>query len=447
MKRMITGVLLAAAIALPLSLISAPTASAGVSISISVGYAPPLLPWYPQPPCTGYGYYWVPGYWGWGPYGYYWIPGAWVYPPVVGFLWTPGYWGWWGGRFWWHPGYWGIRVGFYGGIPYGYGYNGYGYHGGRWHGGRFHYNRAVTNLEPSTLDASYNQPVKHRVRQRQRMSYNGGSSGVQRRPTTAQKSMLSTRHLKPTQAQLHLVKSASENPALRFSNNGGHPSIVEISQLTHASTLRAKREDRLASLDDKPATAHRDRNGPGDEAVFTAKPPVMTANPRPTTSPPGMHKKPPVMTANPRPTTSPPGMHRKPPVMTANPRPTTSPPGMHRKPPVAEPQPPTVRHPPRRRPSISTRPRSSTRPHRVRHPPSVAPRHDSSIQRLQPKPPSRRHARPHRQSRPPVHRPTTQRPHRRKARPTIQHRRSAPSVQRPIRRPTHHRGDDGERRR
>ena len=48
------------------------------SFDVSVGYAPPPLPTYYQPPCPGYGYLWTPGYWGWDDYNqdYFWVPGT-----------------------------------------------------------------------------------------------------------------------------------------------------------------------------------------------------------------------------------------------------------------------------------------------------------------------------------------------------------------------------------
>jgi len=105
-----------------------------VAIGVSVNFAPPELPVYEQPICSGEGYIWTPGYWAWDDEDgdYYWVPGTWVSAPEPGFLWTPGYWGWGGGAFVFHEGYWGPRVGFYGGINYGYGYFGHGYEGGRW---------------------------------------------------------------------------------------------------------------------------------------------------------------------------------------------------------------------------------------------------------------------------------------------------------------------------
>ena len=116
-------------------------ARAQVSVGISVSFGPPPLPVYAQPMCPGPGYMWTPGYWAWDPnYGYYWVPGTWVLAPFPDALWTPGYWGWDPGvsLFIWHGGYWGTRIGFYGGINYGFGYFGNGYDGGYWRGRDFY---------------------------------------------------------------------------------------------------------------------------------------------------------------------------------------------------------------------------------------------------------------------------------------------------------------------
>src|SRR5580698_1579657 len=102
-------------------------ASLFAEVFISVGFAPPPLPVYSQPPCPAAGYMWTPGYWAYGPGGYFWVPGTWVLAPQPGYLWTPGWWGWGDSAYLWHPGYWGPQVGFYGGVNYGYGYPGSGY--------------------------------------------------------------------------------------------------------------------------------------------------------------------------------------------------------------------------------------------------------------------------------------------------------------------------------
>jgi hypothetical protein len=91
---------------------------------VSITIAPPPLVVYEQPPCPEDGYFWIPGYWAYGDDDYYWVPGVWVAAPEPGFLWTPGYWGFAGGGYVWHTGYWGPRIGFYGGINYGFGYYG-----------------------------------------------------------------------------------------------------------------------------------------------------------------------------------------------------------------------------------------------------------------------------------------------------------------------------------
>jgi hypothetical protein len=109
---------------------------AGTFVSVTV--APPPLRVYAQPPCPGDGYIFTPGYWAYGPAGYTWAAGAWVLAPHPGFLWTPGYWGFINDAYLWHGGHWGLRVGYYGGVNYGFGYTGHGFHGGHWEGGHFH---------------------------------------------------------------------------------------------------------------------------------------------------------------------------------------------------------------------------------------------------------------------------------------------------------------------
>jgi uncharacterized membrane protein YgcG len=133
------------AVAIAGAFLMTPTA-ANARVFVSVGFAPPLIPIYAQPIAPGYGYIWTPGYWAYGDDGYYWVDGEWVYPPYVGALWTPGYWGWYGGAYLWYPGYWGRRVGYYGGINYGFGYFGVGFWGGYWRGGRFFYNGEYNHL-------------------------------------------------------------------------------------------------------------------------------------------------------------------------------------------------------------------------------------------------------------------------------------------------------------
>ena len=166
-----------------------PLASSHAQVDISVGFAPPVLPVYQQPPCPVEGYLWTPGYWGYGydAGDYYWVPGAWVAPPSVGVLWTPPWWGWNNGVYAFNQGYWGPTVGYYGGINYGYGYNGNGYWGGRWEGNAFRYNTAVTRVNNTVIHNTYvDRNVVNKQVNANRASFNG-PNGVKAEPTAEQK--------------------------------------------------------------------------------------------------------------------------------------------------------------------------------------------------------------------------------------------------------------------
>ena len=168
---------------------------ASAQVVVTVGFAPPPLPVYSQPPCPEAGYMWMPGYWAYSPDGYYWVPGTWVMAPQPGYYWTPGYWGYQNDSYYWNPGYWGPQVGYYGGIDYGYGYPGNGYYGGRWQNRDFYYNRSVNNVTINNVHV-YNQTVVNNVNVT-RVSYNGGNGGVQSRPTPQQEAAMHQRHMKP----------------------------------------------------------------------------------------------------------------------------------------------------------------------------------------------------------------------------------------------------------
>ncbi|MGB9429087.1 MAG: hypothetical protein WCC11_04300 [Gammaproteobacteria bacterium] len=228
MKRVTTALILAAAMAGALLAIPL-NSSAQVSVGISVNVGPPPIPYYPQPFVPGPGYMWTPGYWAYGTYGYYWVPGTWVLAPAVGLLWTPGWWGWRDGRYWWNAGYWGPRVGFYGGINYGYGYGGAGYRGGYWRGGGFYYNHAVNNVNVTYIHNTYNQAVVNNTTIN-RVSYNGGRGGITARPTAEQESYARAKHVAPTAAQYRQERVAMNNPAQRFSTNHGRPNIAATAQ-------------------------------------------------------------------------------------------------------------------------------------------------------------------------------------------------------------------------
>ncbi len=194
-------------------------------IGVFITIAPPPLPVYEQPLCPGDGFIWAPGYWAYD-YDfddYYWVPGTWVLAPEIGFLWTPGYWGWGGDRFIFYEGYWGPRVGFYGGINYGFGYFGEGYEGGRWDHDHFFYNRAVNNVNVTEIHNVYNTTVINTVNH---VSYNGGNGGIDRRPRPEEEAAARERHIPPVAAQTQHVQTARSNPQLRASMNMGKPPVA-----------------------------------------------------------------------------------------------------------------------------------------------------------------------------------------------------------------------------
>jgi hypothetical protein len=211
--------------ALVLLAISA-ASSAQIGVGISIRIAPPELPVYEQPICPGDGYIWTPGYWSYGDDDYFWVPGTWVVAPEVGYLWTPGYWGWGDNGYLFHDGYWGTQVGFYGGISYGYGYFGHGYDGGRWDNGHFFYNQSVSHVDVSINRNVYNTRVDENSGNR--VSFNGGTGGVQVRATAQEEAAGREHHIAPVAAQTGHIQTARANPELRASANHGKPSEAAV---------------------------------------------------------------------------------------------------------------------------------------------------------------------------------------------------------------------------
>src|SRR5438034_482182 len=203
-----------------------PLASSFAQVDISVGFAPPVLPVYEQPPCPVEGYLWTPGYWGYGydAGDYYWVPGAWVAPPSVGVLWTPPWWGWNNGVYAFNQGYWGPTVGYYGGINYGYGYNGNGYWGGRWEGSACRYNTAVTRVNNTVIHNTYvDRSVTNKQVNATRASFKG-PNGVKAQPTAEQKAAAqNAKKMPPTSQQLARQQAAAKDRNLQASVNKGHP--------------------------------------------------------------------------------------------------------------------------------------------------------------------------------------------------------------------------------
>src|SRR5216684_1708134 len=152
-------------------------------VFVSVNFGPPALPVYEQPLCPAEGYIWVPGYWG----------------PVVGF---------------------------YGGIPYGYGYPGSGYYGGYWRGRQFYYNQTVNNVNITNIHNVYSTTVVNNTTTVNRVSYNGGPGGTTARPTSEQEAAIRQRHVPPTSEQMQHEHAASTNRELLASVNQGRPPIA-----------------------------------------------------------------------------------------------------------------------------------------------------------------------------------------------------------------------------
>ncbi|HVI09277.1 MAG TPA: hypothetical protein VND65_13395 [Candidatus Binatia bacterium] len=202
--------------------------SALAQFRVAITIAPPALPVYEQPVCPGDDYIWTPGYWAWDDDGddYYWVPGTWVLAPDAGFFWTPPWWGWADGAYVFHEGWWGPEVGFYGGIDYGFGYFGAGFVGGRWEGGHFFYNRAVMNVNVVNIRNVYNDTTVIRSREVNRVSFNGGSGGIQARATEREEAAARGRHVGPVAAQTEHIQMARREPQLRASANQGRPPIA-----------------------------------------------------------------------------------------------------------------------------------------------------------------------------------------------------------------------------
>jgi hypothetical protein len=212
---------------LVVALLGAPALTAA-GVIVSVAIAPPALPVYVQPLVPGPGYIWTPGYWAYGPYGYYWVPGTWVLAPFVGALWTPGYWGWGNGLYIWNAGYWGPRVGFYGGVNYGFGYTGFGYYGGYWSDGAFRYNRAVNNVNVTSVHNTYYTAVSNAPARR--ISYHGGPGGTTVQPPAPNGAWTGAPRTPPTAIQQQHEQVASGNRTMLASVNRGRPTVAATTQ-------------------------------------------------------------------------------------------------------------------------------------------------------------------------------------------------------------------------
>jgi hypothetical protein len=269
---------------LALLIMAIPAASFG-QIGIRIAIAPPMMPIYDQPQCPGDGYLWTPGYWAYDNSisDYYWVPGTWEMAPEEGMLWTPGYWGWGEGGYLFNEGYWGPTVGFYGGINYGFGYWGGGYGGGRWDGGHFFYNTSVNNLNGGNFHNVYNERVE--VSTQSRVSFNGGSGGIEARPTSEQQAAASQRHIPAGQAQMLHAQTARANPEQRASANHGNPATAatakpgDFSQQHGAVSAKGAAEPARGTAGGAPADA-RTAVHPKDLPTISRPAPVNSGNAR-----------------------------------------------------------------------------------------------------------------------------------------------------------------------
>lgn len=253
------------ALTLAAALFVAPAMSSAATF-ISVGFAPPPLPVYAQPVAPGPDFMWIPGYWAWNGVGYYWVPGTWVLAPYVGALWTPGWWGWSGGAYIWHPGYWGPRVGYYGGINYGFGYFGVGYAGGYWSTGHFFYNTAVTRVDVTRVHNTYNRTI---VENNVRTSYNGGAGGVRHEATAEERLAEHDTHRSATPMQVQHERYASTNRQQFASTNSGSPALTATPRAYNRSGTMDARGAREANVQrgsgggqGQPDRLHAERSAP-----------------------------------------------------------------------------------------------------------------------------------------------------------------------------------------
>jgi WXXGXW repeat (2 copies) len=255
-------------------LLSLVPASSFAGVFISVGFAPPVLPVYEQPPCPQPGLMWTPGYWAYGPDGYYWVPGAWAPAPYVGALWTPPYWGWSSGLYVFHPGYWGQHVGYYGGVNYGFGYMGVGFVGGAWHGHDFAYNTAVVHVNNTIIHNTYidRTVVEHNtIINDRRVAYSGGPGGIRHDPRPEERVAMNEHHQAPTQFQEQRIQEARGDRAAYVKNNGGHPQNLAVAHPANNNMPRNEHMEhgndvRSAEIHNQPAARPAPEPRPGQQS-------------------------------------------------------------------------------------------------------------------------------------------------------------------------------------
>ncbi len=243
-------------------LLSLVPASSYAGVFVSVGFAPPPLVVYDQPPCPEPGLLWTPGYWAYGPDGYYWVPGAWVPAPYDGALRTPPYWGWSDGLYVWQGGYWGSHVGYYGGVNYGFGYMGIGFVGGIWRGHDFVYNTAVVRVNNVYVHNTY---VDRTIVQRntivndRHVAFSGGPGGIRHDPGPEERAAMNEHHLAPTSFQTQHINSAMADHNSYAKFNGGRPQNVAVAR-------PLPREDHVGPTGTRPAPQNFNNNRGGNNS-------------------------------------------------------------------------------------------------------------------------------------------------------------------------------------
>ncbi len=241
-------------------------ASSFAGVFISVGFAPPILPVYDQPPCPEEGLMWTPGYWAYGEDGYYWVPGTWVPVPYEGALWTPPYWGWDEGLYMFHPGYWGLHVGYYGGVNYGFGYMGIGFVGGMWRGNSFVYNTAVMRVDERYVHTTYIDRTiveRNTIVNDRHVAFSGGPGGIRHDAMPEERAAERDQHVAATSFQQSHVSAAMSDRTSYVNNNGGHPSNLAVQRPMTGGGQGSPAVDRSKSAHDSWSAPTRTGENPG----------------------------------------------------------------------------------------------------------------------------------------------------------------------------------------
>ena len=254
-------------------LLSVLSASAYAGVFISVGFAPPPLPVYEQPPCPEPGLMWTPGYWAYGDDGYYWVPGTWVPAPEPGYLWTPPYWGWDNGLYIFHRGYWGPHVGYYGGVNCGFGYGGIGFVGGEWRGEHFAYNTAVMHLgfhggmtffDRGRVDRGF-------VARDSRIAFSGGPGGIRHDRGPDEWRAEREHHMDVTRFQHSHEDAARGDRSSYFRNNNGRPAHMAADR-PFGSEMHGPAQQHDFHQNDRGNPNHGNFNAPNSRPQFEQQP-------------------------------------------------------------------------------------------------------------------------------------------------------------------------------